>query len=207
VQRAKHRHPTAATITLVGTIVSIVSGIVALIFLLAPGLKPADPSQKPVEAPAPETPTPETPSLSAKITRLEVDPAATYGDYVTRQSGEKSLAGLPQNERAKRGAIVSFLVDITGYRGEQLSYRWFLYDAASHVPIRQCGGRGIVPLAEDIEDKPQLLFMPLPAREGTYYIAVDVVWRRVRIGESKPTPPFSVPRASKASVWPLPGCP
>jgi hypothetical protein len=201
VQRAKQKHPTAATITLVGTIVSIVSGVVALIFLLAPGLKPADPSQKQVE-----TPPPETSSLSPKITRLEVDPVATYGDYVMLQSGENGLTGLPQNERALRGAIVSFLVDISGYRGERLSYRWFLHDTASDALIRPCGGRGIVPLAEAIEAKPQRLFMPLPAKEGTYYIAVDVVWKGVPIAH-KPTDPFSVPRASKASVWPLPGCP
>jgi hypothetical protein len=165
------------------TVVSVISGVVGLLFLFMPGLKPDEPvSKQPDQAP---------PKQSGRISRLKVDPDATHREFLARVYGKRALRGFTPKDLAIPGALLSFRVRITGFEGVALFYRWALFDEATGTLIAENRDRGIRPTANTVE-RVQYLFVPMRARPGTFFLVLELVRRTVQL-DSKRTAPFSYP--------------
>ena len=105
-----------------GVVVGLLSGIVGLLFLFLPQLKP--------EAP----PLPAAEQLGT-LSGLILDPDATRGQYLERT--DQSKQGFTTEQLARRGAFIRFRVEILGYKSKTLPLQRELVDAHTGDEIAQ----------------------------------------------------------------------
>jgi hypothetical protein len=151
---SKRLSPTAL-LALAGTIIGLVSGIVALVFLFKPDLKPSG----------------EAPKQAATLSRLSVEPRATFREYLARV--ELSARPYKERELARRGALLRFRVAITGFEGKRLILRWELFNRASGELIKESKATSIRPTTETNEAV-WYFWVPLPRRPGKFYAVVEL---------------------------------
>ena len=114
-RRSRLRRPTvfeaAAFVTLVG-------GIVALVFVFAPGCQPQPPSEV----------------SEATISNVRVIPSVTFRRYLQRQQ-QPIPPELTDKYLARRGAMVEFDWKIMGLRGKHLPFGWELSDSETNERV------------------------------------------------------------------------
>ena len=152
--RWKRQSP-SALLALAGTIVALVSGIAGLVFLFKPDLRP----------------TGEAARQAATLSHLRVRPNVSFREYLAR--ADLPATGFTAGQLARRGALLRFRVQITGFEGERLTLKWELFDAKSGDQINESKATTITPTTETNEaDWP--FWVPLPKRAGKFYAVVEL---------------------------------
>src|SRR6185312_8340052 len=105
------------TLGQIGAIVGVVGGIVGLVFLFKPGWKPQAP-----------------PDVGkAEVTDIRAREPVTFARYLQRL--KLPQGSLSPAQLRRRGALVEFDVQLTGFAGKQLPLRWELVDAKTNDPV------------------------------------------------------------------------
>jgi hypothetical protein len=150
------KRPSAgALLALAGTIIGLVSGIVGLVFLFKPDLKPSV----------------ETAKQAATLSRLRMQPNTSFRQYLDRVDLPATPYTKPQ--LARRGALLQFRVGITGFEGERLTLKWELFEAATGDQINESKATTITPTTETNEAT-WPFWVPLPKRTGRFYAVVEL---------------------------------
>lgn len=100
--RSTHQRSPMATVAAIGTILTVISAGIGLVFLFAPGLKPDPPA----------------PTRSAKLTSVEFVPRLSMRQVLDRT--DQSTEGLTRKELAARAVFLRYRFETVGYRGKEL---------------------------------------------------------------------------------------
>ena len=138
-----------------GTIIGLVSGIAGLVFLFEPDLKP---SGKPAKQ-------------GATLSQLRTTPNASFREYLAR--ADLPTTPYTDAQLARRGALLRFRAQITGFEGEPVILKWELFDAASGDQIDESIDTEITPPTETNEAT-WPVWVPLPRRAGKFYAVVEL---------------------------------
>jgi hypothetical protein len=141
-------------LALAGTIVALVSGVVGLLFVLKPDLKPSG----------------KAPTQAATLSQLRVEPASRR-EYLARIGSPARPYTEP--ELARRGELLRFRVAITGFEGKHLVLRSELFARASGKQLDESKALKITPPTGTVEAD-QNLWLPLPSRPGKFYAVVEL---------------------------------
>jgi hypothetical protein len=170
VSGPKGERGVTALLKIAGAIVTVVSGIIGLLFLLLPGLRPDEP-------PA---------NQQAKLSELSLDPNISRAQYLARTDSQSR--GYTKKELAVRGAFIECRVEIIGYKGQLIVVKWELIDASSGEELHDEKSDGFIPDANQAAAT-QPLFVPLPRREGSFYVRLELVrqgeYRLVSLDKAK----------------------
>jgi hypothetical protein len=142
-------------LALAGTIIGLVSGVAGLVFLFEPDLKPSGEAAK----------------QGATLSQLRTKPNASFREYLAR--ADLPTTGYTDDQLARRGALLRFRVQITGFEGERLILKWELFDAATGDQINESKATTITPTTETNEAN-WPFWVPLPKREGKFYAVVEL---------------------------------
>jgi hypothetical protein len=142
-----------AVVGALGGVVTLVSGVLGLVFVLLPQLKPSPP-------PAHQ---------AVKLSQANFDRHVTFAQYLQRQAlpaGDLDAATLHQ-----RGALLTVHYDIIGYKGKRLPLRWQLLDLRTGDQVGEDHAITITGTA-DQDEGDWMVWVPEPRRRGRY--AIDV---------------------------------
>jgi hypothetical protein len=142
-------------LALAGTIVALVSGLLGLLFLLKPDLKPSG----------------KAPKQAATVSLVGFEPSAPYREYLARL--DEPTRSYRERDLARRGALLTVRVAITGFEGKHLVLRSELFARASGKQLEESKARKITPTNETVEAI-QYLWVPLPSRRGKFYAVVEL---------------------------------
>lgn len=146
-------------ITAASTLVGLVSGIVALVFLFAPQLEPDRPEPRPART-------------SARLEPLTFEPRISRRQFLERTDTER--LGFTPAQLAQPGAFVRFRVAIKGFKDVPLTLKRELIDVASGDQVSGISPVTITPPEAEIERDWQD-WIPLPPRTGTYYVVIKLL--------------------------------
>jgi hypothetical protein len=139
-----------------GAVVALASGVVGLVFVLRPGLKPKPPPAH----------------TAVHLSRVSFDRGVTFAQYLAR--ADQPAGGLDRQSLRRRGALLTLHFDIIGYEGKRLPLRWHLLELRGG---RQLGEQRAITItgtsAEDEGDWP--VWVPAPPRPGRYAIDVELL--------------------------------
>jgi len=150
------------------TVVGLISGVLGLIFLVMPGLKP--------EARAGGGQARET---SARLTQIDLEPRISRGQYLART--DQPTIGFTRQQLAVRGAFILFRVRIRGFENIPLILRRELVDARTGNEMSESSAFTIKPPNEEIE-RDWHDWIPLSGREGQYFAIIKLLHK----GEDAP---------------------
>jgi hypothetical protein len=171
------RRTTKELLALIGQLAaaaSLVSTLVALVFVFRPGCKPQDVAK-------------------ATISDVHVRPM-TLGRYYAMQGLDRGNLSAAQLQSP--GETVAFHYEITGLSGKHLPLRWVLSDNATGAPVKEDDAQTIVPSTND-EARDWYVWVPVPKTRRMYYVTVTIYQpqkQRVPLKHFD-TPPFSGTRA------------
>jgi hypothetical protein len=146
-------------------LVGLVSGVVGLVFLLLPQLKPESP-------PPPEPPPAEQ---SAKLSGLQLGADVTKGQYLERTDQPK--LGFTAEQLARRGAFVTFRVVVVGFKGREIPLQREVFDARTGDQVDELRAVVVTPTANRV-DSPWHDWVALRPGEGSYVLVVKVLDER-----------------------------
>jgi hypothetical protein len=140
-------------------IVGLLSGVVGLLFLLIPSIRPGD-SGPPADQ-------------SARITGIVVNPHTTRGQYL--DYSDQSKLGFTPKQLGVVGASAFARVEIVGYRGKTLTMERQVVDADGNV-LGAASARDftVTPPAERVTHR-WWDWTPLPDKPGDYAIVIKVL--------------------------------
>jgi hypothetical protein len=140
-------------------IVGLLSGVVGLLFLLIPSIRPGD------SGPPPDQ--------SARITGIVVNPHTTRGQYL--DYSDQSKLGFTAKQLGVVGASAFARVEIVGYRGKTLTMERQVVDADGNV-LGAASARDftVTPPADRVTHR-WWDWTPLPDKAGDYAIVVKVL--------------------------------
>jgi hypothetical protein len=135
--------------------VGFAATLIGLAFVLWPSLKPDPP---PVDK-------------GAKLSRAQVEPRLTFGEYLDR--AERSRRPYGPAALAQRGAYVEFDFSVRGYKDKLLPLRWQLLDARSGAQLKH---------SRDLLVKPEVntdsgswnVWIPTPRRPRRLYVQIQL---------------------------------
>jgi hypothetical protein len=134
-----------------GVIVGLISGVVGLLFLLFPGLRPEAPGAGRDE--------------SASMSGLSLVAPATKGQYLDYSDQKKD--GFTKEQLDQRGAVASFKLTVMGYKGKELTLQRQLIDAGSGDVIGETRDFTFQP-GDALKDRPFWDWVPLRPGPGIY---------------------------------------
>jgi hypothetical protein len=135
-------------------LVGLVTGVVTLLFLFFPGLKPVHVDVG-----------------TAAITDVQVRQPVTLHRYLQEtqsEEGSMSPAFLKQP-----GVLVSFHYQLDGFGGQKIPLRWELNNARTNDLVAQDKAISIKPTTNS-EGRDWYVWVPQPKRRGKYYITVTL---------------------------------
>jgi hypothetical protein len=146
-------------VTLVGAVVVVVTGVVGLIFLFLPELKPE----------------PLPPQRRVELSREEFDPDATFAEFIERRRVEgMKPSDFTKARLSQRGALLTYRVRIVGYKNDRLPLDWQLIDETTGEEVYEEQASILRPTVED-DTATRHIWARLPRQEGPYYISVQLL--------------------------------
>lgn len=148
-----------AVVAALGAIVTLVSSVLGLVFLLLPSLKPDPPAPPPAHT-------------AVHLRRVSFDPHVSFGQSLRRQ-------GIPSRDLdratlAQAGALLTVHLTIIGYKGAHLPLRWQLLDVDAGRQMGQEQAITITAVSQEDEGD-WLVWAPTPRRPGRYAIEVALL--------------------------------
>src|SRR5262249_19345480 len=135
-----------------GVIVGLISGVVGLLFLLFPGIRPATPA-------GPR-------DRSATLSDVSAPSPATRGQYLDYADLKK--AGLTKAQLEQRGAMSSFKVTLVGYKGKTLPLQRQVVDLSTGDVIGETRDFTLRPNSDAENHRPFWDWVPLRPGRGSY---------------------------------------
>jgi hypothetical protein len=148
-----------AVVGALGAIITLVSGLLGLVFLLLPSLKPEASAPPPVHR-------------AVHLSRVSFDPRITFAQYLQRShipAGDLDRATL-----ARPGALLTIHYEIIGYKDVRLPLRWQLLDLRSAGEMGEEQAITISGISQHDEGD-WLVWAPLPRRPGRYVLDVALL--------------------------------
>ena len=157
-------------------IVALIGSVVGLVFVLKPGWKPEPP-----------------PDVGAlKIVDSSVRQPVTFGRYLERV--RLAPLGVTPAFQRRKGLLIEFDYEATGFRGTRLPIQWELVEATTNERVGADDAVGITPSTND-ETAKWFVWVPLPEAGRTYYVTVTLY--RPRKGDvDVPLADFDTPEFS-----------
>jgi hypothetical protein len=140
------------------TVVGLISGVVGLVFLVLPVLKP-DGDGRPLKT-------------SAKLTQIDLEPRISRGQYLART--DQPTIGFTRQQLAVRGAFIRFRVRIRGFENIPLILRRELVNARTGNEMSESSAFTIKPPNDDIQ-RDWHDWIPLSGREGQYFAIIKLL--------------------------------
>jgi hypothetical protein len=135
-------------------LVGLVTGVVTLLFLFFPGLKPVHVDVG-----------------TAAITDVQARQPVTFRRYLQEtESEEGSMSRAFLNQP---GVLVSFHYQLDGFGGQKIPLRWELNNAKTNDLVAQDQAISIKPTTNS-EGRDWYVWVPQPKRRGQYYITVTL---------------------------------
>jgi hypothetical protein len=144
-----------------GVIVGLISGVVGLIFLFFPQVRP--------ERHGPN------PDQSAKISGVVSNPRTTRGQFL--DYSDQSKLGFTKEQLAIVGASAFARVEIVGYRGKTLTLERQLVDAETGDVVGQARDFTVTPPATRVTHR-WWDWVPLRPGRGTYVMVIKLLDER-----------------------------
>jgi hypothetical protein len=141
-----------------GVIVGLVSGVIGLVFLLFPQLRP-ERSEPP-------------PDQSASVSGVVLNPHTTRGQFLDYLG--RSKRGLTREQLAVVGASAFARVQIAGYRGRTLTLERQLIDSRTGNLVGQARDFLVTPPAEKVTHR-WGDWAPLPKGRGSFIFVIKVL--------------------------------
>jgi hypothetical protein len=142
--------------TIAAAVIGIASSATALLFTLAPDLRP----------------TGRAPAQSAALSDLRVNPDATYGQYLARI--DQPRAGFSDQQLGRRGALLDFRVRVEGFKGTTLLLKWELFDDETGREVNESKAIRITP-TNQVNEATWQFWVPLPPDSGRYIAIVELM--------------------------------
>lgn len=136
-------------------LVGVIGGVVGLVFVFRPGWKP----QAPVDV------------GKAVVTAVRVHQPVTFRRYLQRL--QLSSGTVSTEQLSRRGVLITFHVQISGFKGKQLPLRWELNDKATGDLVSEDEAVSIVPSTND-EGRVWFVWVPSPTKARDYYVTVTI---------------------------------
>jgi hypothetical protein len=136
-------------------LVGVVGGIVGLVFVFRPGWKP----QAPVDV------------GKADVTNVRVRQPVTFERYP--QHLKLPPGTVSKEQLARSGVLITFHVQISGFKGKELPLRWELNDKATGALVSENDAVSLVPSTND-EGRVWFVWVPSPKRARDYYVTVTI---------------------------------
>jgi hypothetical protein len=108
------------------------------------------------------------PVQKAEMTEPRVESGLTFRQYLKRVG--LGPGGLEKEVLDRRGALIQFAVEATGYRGERLRLRWQVVDLGTHEQVVVSDAITITPGADTDRLRPDPVFAPFPKRGGPFNV-------------------------------------
>ena len=143
------------SLSTIGAVVGIVTGIIGLVFLLKPDWAPR---LGPDEG-------------KAAVTDLRIMKPITFRRYLQIQ--ELPAGSLSQELLRRQGALFQFHYDISGFKGKQLPLRWELSDQATNELVSRDKALTIKP-STNAEGRDWSVWVPVPTTRRKYYVTVTI---------------------------------
>jgi hypothetical protein len=155
----RRRFSPARVVTAASTLVGLVSGIIALVFVFAPQLEPDPPEPKPTRT-------------AVRLAPLTFEPRISRRQFLERTDTDR--LGFTETQLAQPGAFVRFRVAIKGFKNIPLTLKRELIDVESGDEVSDISPVTITPPEADLERDWQD-WIPLPPRTGTYYVVIKLL--------------------------------
>jgi hypothetical protein len=152
---ARTRPSALAVLGALGATVTLVSGVLGIVFVLLPQSKP--------KAPPGHT--------AVHLSQVSFDRGVTFEQYLAREG--QPAGGLDRRTLDRRGELFTVHFDIVGYERKRLPLRWHLLDLRGG---RQLGHEGAITITGTAErdEGDYRLWVPAPRRRGHYAIDVEL---------------------------------
>jgi hypothetical protein len=145
-----------AVVVALGAVVTLVSGLLGLVFVLLPQLKPSPPPAH----------------TAVHLSRVSFDPRVTFAEYLRRSrlpAGELDRATL-----SRRGALLTVHYAIIGYEDDRLPLRWQLLELRTGRQVGEQQAITITGTSQEDEGD-WFVWAPAPRRAGRYAIDVQLL--------------------------------
>jgi hypothetical protein len=153
-QRPQTRRDWFALVGKLTALIGLVSGVVTLVFLFFPGLKPVHVDQG-----------------TADISAINVQQPVTFRRFL--QEMEEGTGSMSRQFLNRPGLLVSFHYQLDGFKGRNIPLRWELNDAATNDLVDQDQGVTIKP-STNSEGRDWYVWVPRPDKRRRYYITVTL---------------------------------
>jgi hypothetical protein len=148
------RRPSVAQIS---TLVGLIGGVVALVFIFKPGWKPQAPSN----------------TSKASISDTRVFQPVTFKRYLQRQQ-LPITSGLSRTYLERPGVMVSFHYEIVGLRHKRLPLRWELSNSKTNDLVASENSAFTLVPANDDDAGDWSVWVPAPRKGRDYYVTVTI---------------------------------
>jgi hypothetical protein len=139
------------------TVVGLISGVLGLVFLVIPVLKPEAGGAR---------------KTSARLTQIDLEPRISRGQYLART--DQPTVGFTKQQLAVRGAFILFRVRIRGFENIPLTLRRELVNARTGNEMSESSAFTIKPPNDEIE-RDWHDWIPLSGREGQYFAIIKLL--------------------------------
>lgn len=144
--------------------VTLVAGLLSIIFLLVPSLRPAPPPS----------------AFGATLFDPKIETEVELGAYYGR-IGQQAPASLSAEDLSQPGVIVSFTIVLEGYAGQECRLRWSALDATTSRRVAETWlvdqpgwPSGVfLPVAARDQGSGEV-FVPNPPRAGDYVVRLEL---------------------------------
>lgn len=156
-----------------GVVVGLISGIVGLFFLFFPQFRPER--------------HPPPPTQSADVTKMELNPRVTQGNYLDYADQKKD--GFTEEQLSQVGASAFARVTIVGYKGKPLTMEQQVVDAKTGGVVGQKRDFTVTPTADTVSHR-WPYWVPLRPGRGSYVMVIKVLDQdgtsAIACGQTKP---------------------
>jgi hypothetical protein len=108
------------------------------------------------------------PVLKADMPAPRVESGLTFRQYLERTNQDPG--GLSDEVLARRGALIQFTVEATGYKGDELRLQWEVVDTGTHDRVVKSDAITVTPGADTDRLRPPPVFAGFPRRGGPFVV-------------------------------------
>jgi hypothetical protein len=163
-----------ALIAQIGTVITVVSGIVSLVFVFRPGCQP---QRGPDRA-------------AAAISDVTVERGVSFGQYLQRL--DYPSGSLSKEYLGRKGVLVQFHFKIDGFKGKSLPLQTQLINDDTHDLVADSTARGISLMpGTNSEEGDWFAWSLVPKTRHSYHVVVTIEQPDGNVDlRAFPTPPF-----------------
>jgi hypothetical protein len=106
------------------------------------------------------------PVLKADMPPPRVEAGLTFRQYLERT--DQDPGDLSDEVLGRRGALIQFTIEATGYKGDRLRLQWEVVDTGTHDRVLESDAITVTPGADTDRLRPPPVFAAFPKRGGPF---------------------------------------